>query len=294
MDQSQCKLSRRSAFCGFSFCYITFFLYLYLQCPFVQPSSYAPATIQVDGLLARLTDGPGAAAARMQLAAMGVAAAWRMGRWELLQVRMRFQGFQMHKIIPHGMLLAMHRRASPSCFACAQPCPSSFCFWSSTCILAFCHIQMQASKHVCAHTQEYLSLVEDGWEVAGLSQQDEWELCMGALLAALHAGGWVDKSLRPSSARRHKGFTPIEFSACCLVYLRFTRLNRSLDSADDFCLQMRTQQTIFCQHMRIAAQKRASDVQSRKWKRVQLIILIRQRASISPCLRPRASHILPG
>ncbi|KAF5825851.1 hypothetical protein DUNSADRAFT_6362 [Dunaliella salina] len=75
---------------------------------------------KVDGLLARLTGGPGAAAARMQLAAMGVAAAWRMGRWELLQ--------------------------------------------------------------------EYLSLVEDGWEVAGLSQQDEWELCMGALLAALHAG----------------------------------------------------------------------------------------------------------
>ena len=36
--------------------------------------------------------------------------------------------------------------------------------------------------------------MEDGWEVAGLSQQDEWELCMGALLAALHAGGegvWV-------------------------------------------------------------------------------------------------------
>jgi len=42
--------------------------------------------MQVDGLLARLSARSGAAAARMQLAAMGVAASWRMGRWDLLQV----------------------------------------------------------------------------------------------------------------------------------------------------------------------------------------------------------------
>jgi hypothetical protein len=74
------------------------------------------------------------------------------------------------------------------------------------------------ATHPPKHTQEYLSLVEDGWEVTGLSQQDEWELCMGALLAALHAG--------QSSCLLSKVFGPVSING--IYYI--TRLYCALKS----------------------------------------------------------------
>lgn len=93
---------------------------------------------QVDGLLARLEGGGGGggggpvAGVRMQLAAMGVAASWRMGRWDLLQVRARVcprakhapeQAFEHARVRCPNSWSGRWLRA-PACLpACGAACP---------------------------------------------------------------------------------------------------------------------------------------------------------------------------